>query len=279
VTVLPRRGGAVLGSPISHSLSPVLHRAAYDVLELSDWDYVAVECDESALFATLERLDGDGLAGVSLTMPLKRAVLPMLSRSDRLVADVGAANTVLFGGVVGEWWGANTDVPGIVAAMQRAGVDRVRRACVLGGGATAASALAALRELGHPAAVVVARRPHAVDDLLSAADRMAVSVDVLGWDDAPAVVGACDVVISTTPAGATDELARVVVPAPGAVLLDVVYTPWPTALASAWQRAGGRVIPGLEMLVEQAALQVTLMTGRHAPVEQMRAAGLAALRS
>ncbi len=276
MTLLPRRGAAVLGSPIAHSLSPALHNAAYDVLGLHDWRYDAVECDEAALRQTLERLEGDGLAGVSLTMPLKRAVLPMLARSDRLVADVGAANTVLFGGVPGEWWGANTDVPGIVAALRRGGLDRVRRACVLGGGATAASALAALRELAHPTVVVVVRRPDAVDELRGAADRMAVAIDVVGWADAAAVVGASDLVISTTPAGATDELAAGVTPQRDAVLLDVVYAPWPTALAAVWERAGGRVVGGLDMLVEQAALQVTLMTGREAPLEQMRAAGLAA---
>src|SRR4051812_31083074 len=126
---MSRRGAAVLGSPIAHSLSPVLHEAAYAALGLTDWSYRAVECDESGLATTLQSLEAEGLAGVSLTMPLKRAVMPMLARSDRLVADVGAANTVLFGGVTGDWWGANTDVPGMVAAFRTAGVDAVSNAC------------------------------------------------------------------------------------------------------------------------------------------------------
>jgi shikimate dehydrogenase len=279
VTVLPRRGAAVIGSPIAHSLSPVLHRAAYDALGLADWDYAAVECAESDLASTLQQLDADGLAGVSLTMPLKRAVLPLLARPDRLVADVGAANTVLFGGVAGEWWGANTDVGGMVAALRRVGVGTPKRVCVLGGGATASSTLAALRDLGAPAAVVIARRPEAVADLHAAADRLQVAVDVLPWDDAAGVMGAADLVVATTPAGATDGLAPVVSPRGDAVLFDVVYSPWPTVLAAAWERAGGRVIGGLELLVEQAALQVKLMTGQDPPVDAMRAAGLAALAS
>jgi len=279
VTVLPRRGAAVLGSPIAHSLSPLLHKAAYDVLGLDDWTYDAVECDEAALPETLRRLDDEGLAGASLTMPLKRAVLPMLARSDRLVADVGAANTVVFGGQAGEWWGANTDVPGMVAAVRSVGIAGVpAKVCVLGGGATAKSALAAVRDLGGTAAVVVVRRPEVVGDLISAADRLAVAVDVLPWDDAAGVVGAADLVMATTPAGATDrlasELARV---RPGAVLFDVVYSPWPTTLASRWSELGGSVIGGLALLVEQAALQVKLMTGQDAPLDAMRAAGLAAL--
>jgi shikimate dehydrogenase len=277
VTVLPRRGGAVLGAPIAHSLSPVLHKAAYDVLGLSDWNYTAVECAEADLEATLQRLDADGLAGVSLTMPLKRAVLPMLARSERLVDDVGAANTVMFGGVPGEWWGGNTDVGGLVAALRHADVDAPRRVCVLGAGATAASTLAALRDLGASAAVVIVRRPGATADLVAAATRLGMAVDVLPWADAAGVVAASDLVVSTTPAGATDELATALTPRDDAVLFDVVYSPWPTAFAEAWGRAGGRVVSGLELLVEQAALQVTLMTGREAPVDAMREAGVAAL--
>ena len=279
MTVLPRRGAAVLGSPIAHSLSPVLHKAAYDALGLSDWDYRAIECDQGGLYETLARLDADGLAGVSLTMPLKRAVLPMLSRTDRLADDVAAANTVLFSGVAGEWWGGNTDVPGMVAALRRHGVDVApRRVVVLGGGATATSALAALRDLGVGAAAVVARRPRAVAELLTAADRLGVAADVLGWDDAPGVMGAADLVIATTPAGSTDSLAAVLSGLrAGAVLFDVVYAPWPTVLASAWTAGGGQVVGGLELLVEQAALQVKLMTGSEPPVDAMRAAGLAAL--
>jgi shikimate dehydrogenase len=280
VTVLPRRGAAVLGSPIAHSLSPALHQAAYDALGLTDWTYSAVECDEVALPATLRRLDAEGLAGVALTMPLKRAVLSLLGRSDRLVADVGAANTVLFGGQAGEWWGANTDVPGMVSALRRGGVEAPRsKVCVLGGGATATSALAAMRQLGVAASVVVARRPNATSDLVAAAGRLGVAVDVLPWDDADGVLRASDLVVSTTPAGATDRLASVVTPRAGAVLFDVVYSPWPTALAAAWERGNGAVVSGLELLVEQAALQVTLMTGQEPPVDLMRAAGLAALDS
>src|SRR5947209_2114288 len=150
-----RRGAAVLGSPIAHSLSPVLHTAAYDALALPGWTYRAVECTEPELPDVLTGLAGEGLAGVSLTMPLKRAVMPLLARADRVATDVGAANTVLFGGVDGDWWGANTDVPGMVAALHAGGVARAEAMTVLGGGATAASALAAAAALGVPAAPVV----------------------------------------------------------------------------------------------------------------------------
>jgi shikimate dehydrogenase len=277
--VTERRGAAVLGMPIAHSLSPVLHEAAYSALGLTGWTYQAIECDEESLRETLQRLESEGLIGASLTMPLKRAVLPLLTRTDRTGADVGAVNTVLFGGVAGEWWGANTDVPGMVAAI--AGVDphgfAPTTACVLGGGATAASALAALRDLGLASCTVCVRRPGASHYLEEVAARLGLSLDVRRWDDAVARMSVADIVISTTPAGATDNLAGAVRPGSHGVLFDVVYAPWPTGLAGAWSARGGRVIGGLELLVQQAVRQVELMTGQLPPVDVVRRAGLAAL--
>jgi shikimate dehydrogenase len=270
-----RRGAAVLGSPVAHSLSPVLHQAAYDALGLDDWRYRAVECTEDQLADTLRALEAEGLAGVSLTMPLKRAVLPLLARVERLASDVGAANTVLFGGVDGEWWGANTDVPGMVTALRGAGVSRPRAVSVLGGGATAASAVAAVAELGVRATTVFARRPDAARDLVAAGTSFGVDVDVRGWAEAAGALDA-DLVVSTVPAGAADELATAVPGSPRA-LFDVVYAPWPTPLAAAWAAKGGLVVGGLALLVAQAAEQVRLMTGLEPPIARMQAAGEAAL--
>ena len=265
----------MLGSPIAHSLSPVLHEAAYDALGLTGWSYRAVECTEADLAETLRVLEAEGLAGASLTMPLKRAVLPLLARVERLAADVNAANTVLFGGVEGDWWGGNTDVPGMVAALQAAGVSRPESFTVLGGGATAASAIAAAAALLVREVVVVARRPETLAELVSVGERLAVAVDGRTWPQAAGAMRA-EVVVSTVPAGAADALADVVPSAPG-LLFDVVYAPWPTALAAAWTAAGGSVVGGLDLLVAQAGEQVRLMTGQEAPIAAMRAAGEAAL--
>lgn len=147
---------AVLGSPIVHSLSPYLHRAAYEALGLRDWHYEAIECDEAALPGLLDGLGG-GWAGLSLTMPLKRAVLPLLDSVSELAVRVGGANTVVFSD--GARHGDNTDVYGIVRALAEAGVAPPGTATVLGGGATASSALAALRELGLGEATLVVRTP------------------------------------------------------------------------------------------------------------------------
>jgi shikimate dehydrogenase len=274
-----RAGGAVLGSPIAHSLSPVLHTTAYTELGLTGWDYRALECTSETLPALLLALEADGLAGVSLTMPLKRSVVPLLARVDRTASDLGVVNTVLFGGQEGVWWGTNTDVHGIVAALRSAGVEPGRHdvAWVVGAGATAISALAALAALGIRTAVVVARRPEASTSLVRIGVELGIDLELRGWASLRGCAEA-PLVISTVPSGATDTFAAGLERA-GGLLLDVGYDPWPTPLAAAWERGGGSVVGGLELLVEQAAEQVRLMTGQQPPVDAMRAAGQAALAS
>jgi shikimate dehydrogenase len=250
---------AVLGRPVGHSLSPLLHRAAYTALGLG-WTYDAVEVDELGLAGFLDGL-GAEWAGLSLTMPLKTAVLPLLDTCSDLATAVGAANTVVLDDRGRH--GHNTDVAGIVLALREAGVSTVQRPVVLGGGATARSALAALAELGATDPVLVVRsHPTAT---LAAADRLGLRPSVVALQ--PRVLAGCDLVISTLPPGAADAVADAVTDVP--FLLDVVYEPWPTALARACR---GVVVGGDQMLLHQAAAQVELMTGRPAPLEAMRTA-------
>ena len=261
---------AVLGSPISHSLSPALHRAAYAALGLGDWTYAAIECDEAGLPALLASC-GPEWAGLSLTMPLKRAVLPLLDRTEPLAAEVGGANTVVFEG--GERHGYNTDVPGMVAALAEAGVTSPAGATILGAGATACAALAALRETGLTSAVVLVRDRARAGDLRAAAARLGMAVDLRPFEE-----GARDgdLLVSTVPAGAADfhaERSGLDGSGPAAVL-DVVYAPWPTPLAQAAAKSGAVVVSGFDLLLHQAARQVELMTGiKPAPLDHMRAAG------
>ncbi|ACZ88822.1 shikimate dehydrogenase [Streptosporangium roseum] len=261
---------AVLGSPIVHSLSPHLHRAAYEGLGLYGWRYEAIECDEAGLPGLIGRL-GSGWAGLSLTMPLKRAVLPLLDTVSDLAVAVGGANTVIFSD--GARHGENTDVHGIVQALAEAGVAPPRAATVLGGGATAASALAALRELGLREATLVVRDPDRAGETAAVAERLGTALTVQTFDKLDTVLDV-DLVVSTLPAGAADGLAGLVAGVPA--LFDVVYAPWPTRLAAAVAERGGTVIGGFPMLLHQAVRQVELMTGRtDVPVEAMRAAGKA----
>ncbi|MDP4508095.1 shikimate dehydrogenase [Nonomuraea turcica] len=269
---------AVLGSPIGHSLSPYLHRAAYQAMDLDGWSYEAFECDEARLPGLLDELvpmrgqapqDADAWAGLSLTMPLKRAVLPLLDSVSELAVEVGGANTVVFRD--GLRHGDNTDVYGIEQALAEAGVPAPRSATVLGGGATAASTLAALRNLGLFSTTLLVRDPARAGETVEVAERLGVALAVETFDKLDALTGV-DLVVSTLPSGAADAFADRLARVPA--LFDVVYSPWPTRAAAAVQAAGGTVVGGFAMLLHQAARQVELMTGRtDVPVEAMRTAG------
>lgn len=260
-----RRAG-VLGHPIAHSLSPVLHRAAYAQLGL-DWTYEAFDVDAAGLPGFLAACD-DTWAGLSLTMPLKRAVVPLLDEASDLVRLTGAANTVVLGPHGRS--GHNTDVAGIVEALR--GIDaHPGPALIIGAGATAASALVALAELGCPRVLVLARRRGAGDELGPLACAVGVHLDVRDWSHELPGREAAAMVVCTVPADASTPLVDAVPGAPGA-LLDVSYHPWPPPLVVAWRRAGGRAVAGDEMLLHQAAAQVRLMTGLAPEVAAMRAA-------
>ncbi|GGK07269.1 shikimate 5-dehydrogenase [Streptomyces camponoticapitis] len=265
---------AVLGSPIAHSLSPVLHRAAYAELGLTHWSYDRFDVSEARLPAFLTGLD-PSWAGLSLTMPLKRAVIPLLDRVSETASSVEAVNTVVIDGA-GRRTGENTDIPGMLAALRERGVDTVESAAVLGAGATASSALAALSRICEGPVTAYVRGPERAAEMRGWGTRLGVDVRTADWADAADALGA-PLVIATTPAGATDTLAGRVPGSPG-TLFDVLYDPWPTALAAAWSAQGGPVVGGLDLLVHQAVLQIELMTGRTpAPLAVMREAGEQAL--
>ncbi|MFJ7628991.1 shikimate dehydrogenase [Streptomyces sp. NPDC097595] len=265
---------AVLGSPIAHSLSPVLHRTAYAELGLDDWSYDRFEVDEQALPGFIEGLDGSW-AGLSLTMPLKRAIIPLLDGITDTAASVEAVNTVVFG-EDGRRTGDNTDIPGMIAALRERGVDKVESAAILGAGATASSALAALSGLCAGPVTAYVRSAARADEMRGWGERLGVDIRIADWAEADRALTA-PLVIATTPAGAADALAGAVPVSPG-TLFDVLYEPWPTVLAARWSAAGGAVVGGLDLLVHQAVLQVERMTDiRTAPLAAMRAAGEGAL--
>jgi shikimate dehydrogenase len=267
---------AVIGSPIEHSLSPVIHRAAWAQIGIDGWEYRRLEQDADSLPRFIGGLGGD-CAGLSVTMPCKQAVMPLLDAIDPLASAVGAVNTVVpSSGVLA---GFNTDVTGISSAIRRAcsQADRAlpTSAVVLGARATASSALAALGELGIVTSTVAARRFGGPGSVVAASSRLGVSIDQVLWSDRDAVLRAisgADLVISTLPAGVADPLAEHMTVREGQILLDVVYSPRETALRSAFERNGGIVAEGTDMLVFQAAAQVQLMTGRTPKTDVMRGA-------
>ncbi len=262
--ITPSGRAAVLGHPITHSLSPVLHSAAYRALGL-DWTYEAIDCAEPDLNAVLAaRADW---AGFSCTMPLKRAALEIAGEVAPLAAAVGSANTLLPG--PSGWIADNTDVAGILAALAEHAVAP-RTVTVLGAGGTAQAVLAALVALGVGECAVLVRAPSRAAAALDTAARLglALTLERLA-PGAPSL--AADLVVSTLPTRAADPFARRDWK-PEQVVLDAAYDPWPSALAVAAAGSGARVVSGVLMLLHQAAAQVSLMTGFDAPVEEMRLA-------
>lgn len=254
----------VLGRPIAHSLSPVLHRAAYAALGL-DWTYDAIDCGVDELPAVLAaRADW---AGFSATMPLKHALLSVARSVSPVAAAVGAANTLLPG--PGGWVADNTDVLGVLGALGDHAV-RPSSVTVLGAGGTAQAVLGALPSVDVASCAVLVRDRSRAVALLDSAARLGVAVQLGDLAPSAAALGA-DLVVSTLPPGAADPLAGFPW-TPAQAVLDVVYAPWPTPLADAAARAGATVLSGALMLLHQAAAQVRLMTGLEPPVDGMRAA-------
>jgi shikimate dehydrogenase len=261
----PDGRSAIVGSPVGHSLSPVLHRAAYAALGLTGWRYDVIECVEDELQALLAD-SAPEVVGYSCTMPLKREVVRLADTLSAEAAAIGAANTLVRSGA--GWHADNTDWIGILAALTEHGAAMSGSVVLLGAGGTAQSALAAISSAASITALV--RDPARAAELLRTAERLGVTVALGRLPDA-GLLRSADLVVSTLPAGAADPLSghpwR-----PEQAVLDVIYSPWPTALAAAAQRRGATVVSGALMLLHQAGRQVELMTGSAAPIPAMRAA-------
>ena len=249
---------AVLGSPIEHSLSPALHRAAYTALGL-DWRYDAVRVPAGGLTDFLGSL-GAEWRGLSLTMPLKHEVQAHLDGLDRVAAQTGSVNTVLFGETDGRrtLQGFNTDVTGLVRALAEADVRHAVHVTLLGAGATAASALVAAAELGAETVDVLVRSPAKAAGLVALGQTVGVVVTVSALTAVPDLARVSDLVISTLPGGTVLESEFPVGLRRSAVLFDVSYAPWPSSLARSWAVAGGTAVSGEGMLLHQALIQVRI---------------------
>ncbi|MCI4676152.1 shikimate dehydrogenase [Candidatus Mycolicibacterium alkanivorans] len=261
------RKAAVLGSPVAHSKSPVLHLAAYRALGLTDWTYDRIECTAEQLPSLVGGF-GPEWVGVSVTMPGKFAALEFAYERTERAGLVGSANTLVR--TPHGWRADNTDIDGVAGAL---GHHRhLRHAIVLGSGGTAPAAVVGLAEIGVTKITVVARNRDKAVRLLELGGAVGVTTGFCALDapELPAVVAAADVMVSTIPAEAAADHARAFATVP--VLLDAIYDPWPTPLATAVAEAGGEVISGLQMLLHQAFSQVEQFTGRPAPRNEMTAA-------
>jgi shikimate dehydrogenase len=258
------RRAAVLGSPISHSRSPQLHLAAYRALGLADWSYDRIECSADELPALVGAF-GREWVGVSVTMPGKFAALRFADERTPRAELVGSANTLVRTDT--GWRADNTDVEGVTGALGSASDRAPRRAAVLGSGGTAPAAVVALAQLGAQDISIVARNPDKAAPLCDLCARLGVATR---WLELSTPLVDADVAVSTLPSEVAGLHARTIAECP--VVLDAIYEPWPTPLATAVEAAGGVIVSGLQMLLHQAFAQVEQFTGRPAPKEAMRAA-------
>ncbi|MBX9979917.1 MAG: shikimate dehydrogenase [Mycobacterium gordonae] len=259
------RKAGVLGSPIAHSKSPQLHLAAYRALGLHDWTYDRIECTAEQLPGVVGGL-GPEWVGVSVTMPGKFAALAFADERTARAEQVGSANTLVR--TPGGWRADNTDIDGVAGALGEAS----GQALVAGSGGTAPAAVVGLATLGVSGITVVARNPDKAARLVELGAQVGVATTFCGLDDDTLTDAVADaqVLVSTLPADVAARYADTFATIP--VLLDAIYSPWPTPLAAAVQAVGGRVVSGLQMLLHQAFAQVEQFTGLPAPREAMTCA-------
>ncbi|MDL5157971.1 shikimate dehydrogenase [Actinomycetospora termitidis] len=280
------RRAAVLGSPVAHSLSPVLHDAAYEALGLRGWTYERVECTAEQLPALVGGLDGSWV-GLSVTMPGKKAALAVASEASGRARRLGVANTLVR--TDGGWVADCTDVDGVAGALRAAGVPQpaplaagLRDVVVLGAGATASAAVGGLYELGNEDVTLVVRDPARAVETVAVIDAYGMRGLVRTFGRVGEVdLARAKALVNTTPAGVVDDALAdgLVAGLPDdAVVLDAVYHPWPTPLAAAAGRRGLAVATGLDMLLHQAFGQVEQFTGCSAPRREMHRALVRATR-
>ena len=246
--------GSVIGSPVEHSLSPVLHREAFDFLGISGkYDRKEVPIENLTSFFNEEAADYDYL---SVTMPLKEEVLQLPVSIDSTAQRIQSANTLYRRD--GVWHLTSTDGSGFLSALRHSGYAKFERVLVLGAGGTARAVVGALDTIANQ--ITVLGRTSTRREVLESAVSHA-TFEYQRWSDTPEF-SQYDLVVNTTPAGAADLLAEAIVPGDCSLLFDVIYKPWPTVLGSRWADSGGEVINGLELLLYQGIQQLSLALNR-----------------
>jgi shikimate dehydrogenase len=278
------RVAAIIGDPVRHSLSPVMHNAAFAATGL-DWLFVALPVDRGAAARALDAIRVLGIEGLSVTMPHKADAAAACDEVRGDAARLRSVNCVSRG-AGGTLVGESTDGEGFVRSLREEGHDPAGvRALVLGAGGAARAVVLALAQAGAEVRVA-ARRPEAAADVAGIASGVDGGVRTVAWSEVSAAARSCDLVVNATPigmsaAGSAPEGVALPLEAgdlgPDRVVADLVYQPRRTALLELAAASGAATVDGVGMLVHQGAIAFERWTGTTAPVDVMRAAVLAGL--
>jgi shikimate dehydrogenase len=244
---------AVLGSPISHSLSPQLHSLAYEFLGIKG-SYTSFDVPAGTLKDFLQDKLRDW-TGFSLTMPLKEEAITCASFIDPLAKKISSGNTLI--NENGSWKLFSTDVMGFQKAWQFHNSSQPKSILIIGSGATARAAAAAFDSTGS-FIQILHRSPEREESIRGSVENS--QLDFLPWMYTDQILN-CDLVINTTPKFALDQFASQIREEPLGIFFDVIYDPWPTEFAKAWMKSGARIISGLELLISQGIEQIRMFTG------------------
>lgn len=284
---MPEKQAGVVGYPVSHSLSPVIHNAGYQTLGLSNWHYTYYEIPEDSFLEFITALP-EQVYGLSVTMPHKINAFTLADRHSEWAKLSRVANTLIREG--DGWFADNTDIYGITEALTKPIKDSFGfseelsksmttglNGAVIGSGATAKSAVLAFRELGIRQIQIYARNYETARNLAGFGQDLDLDIFVkplAEWD-----LGNAEIHVVTLPPGhgviPKDKKLRellttaTVTSKKPRILLDIVYKNWPTEVAKIAKESGVLVVNGLEMLIYQAAKQFELMTDKPAPVAEM----------
>ena len=266
---------AVLGSPIDHSLSPLLHTIAYTELGLES-EYSRIEVKNGELEGFLKNCDSSW-TGFSLTMPLKEEVLSCSKDISEIAKRIRSANTLVR--TSDGYRATSTDISGFTHALTAHGAEARGQVLIIGAGATARAVAAACDGVATRI-TIMNRSPSRVQALANCVELSELAF--ISWDESEFFEEA-DLIISTTPEGASDSLIDFFPLRPTSIFFDVLYKPWPTRACAAWGARGGQIIDGLDLLIHQGIDQVAMFSqlsfDRSHMATLMRRHGLRAVES
>lgn len=245
---------AVLGSPISHSLSPLLHQRAYEILG-AQGTYEAIDVAAGELSNFLKDKDS-GWTGFSLTMPLKEEVLAIATVIDPVAQLISSANTLFRKDNL--WCASSTDITGFGFALNSQGFTKAKSATILGAGATARAVVGALDGRIEEISII-SRNVGREEAIRKCATKS--SITFLPWEYTTPIAHS-DLVVNTTPLYGADLFADYLPTKISALFFEVLYRPWPTVLHSRWRENGGETMDGIDLLVHQAIEQIALFSGK-----------------